>query len=48
MFLSDPSRGSSKEKFLSQNAHYEIESFTELVIKYLMKFEKKLMGIFQV
>ena len=42
MFLSGPSRGSSMEKFLSRNAHYETKSFTELVIKYLIKFEKEI------
>ena len=41
MLLSGPSRGPSMEKFLSQNAQYEIKSITELVTEHLMKFEKK-------
>ena len=43
MLLSGPSRGPSIEKFLSQNARYEIKSFTELVTEYL-KFEKEIYG----
>ena len=42
MLLSDSSKGLSIEKFLSQNAHYEAKNFTELVTKYLMKFEKEI------
>ena len=30
------------EKFQSQNARYETKSFTKMVTKYLMKFEKEI------
>ena len=46
MLLSGPSRSFSMEKFLSQNTHYETKSFTELVTKYFMKFEKEIDGYF--
>ena len=46
MLLSGPSRSFSMEKFLSQNTHYETKSFTELVTKYFMKFEKEIDFIF--
>ena len=42
MLLSDPSRGSSMEKFLSQKAHCETKGITELATKYLIKFEKEI------
>ena len=48
MILSGPSRGSSMKKILSQNAHFETKSFTELVAEHLIKFEKKLINIRQV
>ena len=34
------------EQFLSQNANYKNKKFTELVTKYLMKFEKEIDGYF--
>ena len=40
------SKDSSMEKCLSQNAHYETKSVTELVTKFLMKFEKAIDGYF--
>ena len=46
MLLSGSSKGLSIEKFLSQNAHYEAKNFTELVTKYLVKFEKEIDGYF--
>ena len=46
MLLRGPSRGLSMKKFLSQNALYDTKNFTELVTKYLIKFEKKLMDLF--
>ena len=46
IFLSGLSRGSSTEKFLNQIAYFEIKSLTNLVTKYLMKFEKKIDGYF--
>ena len=42
MLLSSPSRGPCMEKFLSQNAYYEIKNFTKLVTEYLIKFEMKI------
>ena len=41
MLLSNPLKGLSVEKCLSQNTHYEIKNITELVTEHLMKFEKK-------
>ena len=46
MLLSGPPRDPSMEKFLSQNSHQEIKSFTDLVTKYLMKFDKEIDGYF--
>ena len=42
MLLSGPSRGPTIAKFLSQNAHCKTKSFTELVAKYFLKFEKEI------
>ena len=46
MLLGDLSRSSSTKKFLSQNTRYDIKIFTELVTKYLMKFEKEIAEYF--
>ena len=46
LILSDPSRGPLMEKFLSQNPHFEIKSFTELVTEHLMKFQKEIDSYF--
>ena len=42
MLLSSLSRGPFIEKFLIQNKRYDTKSFTKLVTKYLMKFEKEI------
>ena len=47
MLLCDPLRGPFMENFQSQSAHYETKSFTKLVTKYLMKFDKVIDGNFQ-
>ena len=46
MLPGDLSRSSSTEKFLSQNTRYDTKICTELVTKYLMKFEKEIAGYF--
>ena len=47
MLLSGPLRGPFMKKKISQNAHYETKSFTELVTKYFTKFGKNIDGYFQ-
>ena len=46
MLLNGPKKILSMKKCWSQNAHCEIESFTELVNKHFIKFGKKIDGHF--